>query len=167
MLVMIIAIISICLLFTVTVMIGTKKNPISGLHNLPLDIQEKVHSLTEYEGKLERILSTSERIIKKLPAVIVLLVLFVGIVYLAGARTFWQGFGYTFGLWAVIKIYVTLVLNCGWYAHTPAAWISGTEDMKSSYQNYKFYLSSIPRSLLAGAIVGVINGVLIIFITML
>lgn len=165
--VLIIAAIIICLLFTVIIIAGTKKNPISGVHNLPLDIQERVHSSTEYEGKLERILSTRERIIKKLPAVIVLLVLFGGIVYLAGARTFWQGFGYTFGLWAVIKIYVAIVLNCGLYAHTPASWIPGTEDLKSSYQNYKFYLSSIPRSLLAGAIVGVINGVLIIVVTIL
>lgn len=165
--VLIIAAIIICLLFTVIIISGAKKNPISGLHNLPLDIQERAHSLTEYEGKLERILSTKERIVKKLPAVTVLLLLFAGIVYLAGARTFLQGFGYTFGLWTVTKIYVALILNCGWYAHTPSAWIPGTEDMKRSYQNYKFYLSSIPRSLLAGAIVGVINGVLIIFITML
>lgn len=167
MLVFIIAAIIICLLFTVIIIAGTKKNPISGLHNLPLDIQERAHSLTEYEGKLEKILSARERIVKKLPAVIVLLILFEGIVYLAGARSFGQGFGYTFGLWAVIKIYVTIILNCGWYAHTPAAWIHGTEDMKSSYQNYKFYLSSIPRSLLAGAIVGVINGIVIMIIAML
>lgn len=62
------------------------------------------------------------------------------------------------GTRTVVKFYVTLVLNCGWHAHTPSVWIPGTEDMEASYRNYKFYLSSIPRSLLAGAIVGVIIG---------
>ena len=162
MLIMLIATIIICMLFTLTVVTGAKKNPVSGLHNLPIEIQERVHSLPEYEGKLERILSTKERIIKKLPAVLVLLALFAGIVYIAGARTFQKGFGYAFGLWAVVKIYVALVLNCGWYAHTPSAWVPGTEDMKASYQNYRFYLKSIPRSLLVGAIVGAIIGGIIL-----
>ena len=155
---MIIIAIAICILFTVVEIVGTKKNPISGLHNLPLDIQQRVHSMPEYKGKLGKILSTKERIIKKIPALLIVLAIFAGIVYFAGARTFLQGFGYAFGVWTVVKLYVTLVLNCGWYAHTPSAWIPGTEDMKESYRNYKFYLSSIPRSLLAGAIVGVIIG---------
>ena len=63
-----------------------------------------------------------------------------------------------------IKLYVTLVLNCGWYAHTPSVWIKGTEDMKAEYQNYKFYLSSIPRSLLAGAVVSVLVGIVIMIV---
>lgn len=160
MLIMVIVTIVICLLFTVAVISGVKKNPTSGLYNLPLDIQERVHSLPEYQGKLERILSTKERIVKKLPVVAVLLIAFAGIVYAAGARTFLQGFGYAFGLWTGIKLYVTLVINCGWYAHTSSGWVPGTEDMKASYQNYGFYLSSIPRSLLVGAMVGLIIGVI-------
>lgn len=139
-------------------MIGTKINPVYGLHNLLKDIQERVHSLPHYKGKLGKILSTRERIIKKLPALMVLLAVFAGIVYSSGARTFWQGCGYTFVMWAIVKLYVALVLVCGWYAHSPEVWIPGTKDMKESYQNYKFYLSSIPRSLLTGAIVGAVIG---------
>ena len=164
MLIMLIATIILCLLFTMTVILGNKKNPTIGLHNLPLDIQERVHSMPEYKGKIERILSTKERIIKKFPALIILLALFSGVICMAGARSFVQGAGYAFGLWAVVKLYVTLALNCGWYAHTPSAWILGTEDMKTSYQNYKFYLSSIPRSLLAGDIIAVIIGGIIVLV---
>ena len=75
-----------------------------------------------------------------------LIIVFAGfavIVYLAGAKTFLQGFGYAFGMWVAVKLYVTLVLTCGWYAHTPSVWISGTEDMADEYKNYRFYLSSI------------------------
>lgn len=163
MMVMIIATILICALFTILEIAGTKKNPIFGLHNLPRDIQVRVQSLSEFKGKSPEILSTKERIIKKLPAVIVVFLVFAGIVYGAGARTFLQGFGYSLGLWIVVKLYVTLVLTCGWYAHTSSVWIRGTEDMKASYQNYGFYLSSIPRSILTGTIVALsIGGIIVV-----
>lgn len=91
----------------------------------------------------------------------ILACVFCAMIYGAGARTFLQGFLYTFILWTVIKLYITIVLNCGWYAHIPSVWLKGTEDMKSEYQNYKFYLSSIPRSIAAGAAVAVLVGVVI------
>lgn len=160
MLIMIIATIVICILFTIFEIALSKINPIAGLHNLPVDIQKRVHSMPEYEGKLGKILSPIEKIMKKLPALVLVLFLFSAVVYMAGAGSFLSGFGYTFGLWVIVKLYVTLVLICGWYAHSPSAWVKGTEDMKESYQNYKFYLSSIPRSLLAGAIVAVIIGIM-------
>lgn len=155
---MMLATIMVCVLITLLEVIGTKVNPVSGIHNLPREIQERVHAMPQYQGKLGRILSTKERIVKKLPALVLLLVVFTGVVYVAGARNFLQGFVYTFLMWAVVKLYVSLVLVCGWYAHTPSMWIPGTTDMKASYQNYKFYLSSIPRSLLAGTLVGAIIG---------
>lgn len=150
-----------CVLFTVIVISGKLSNPLSGLHNLPTDIQQRVHELPRYEGVQGEILSTKKRIIKKLPALIVVAAMFCGLVYLAGARNFWGGFACSLVLWAVIKLYVTLVLNCGWFAHCPKAWIPGTEDMKASYQNYGFYLKSIPRSLFFGAIVSAVIGLII------
>lgn len=90
--------------------------------------------------------------------------IFCAMIYGAGARTFSQGFLYTLILWTAVKLFITLALNCGWYAHTPSVWIKGTEDMKSEYQNYKFYLSSIPRSLLAGAGVSVLVGVVSVIV---
>ena len=158
--IMIITTIVLCILFTVFIMAGAKVNPIAGLHNLPVDIQKRVHSIPEYQGKLGKILSTRERIMKKIPALVLILFVFASLVHFAGTSSFWSGFGYAFLVWGVVKIYVTLVMNCGWYAHSPSVWPKGTEDMKASYQDYKFYLSSIPRSLLAGAIVAVIIGIM-------
>lgn len=160
MLVIIITTIAICALFTIVEMVSAKWNPLSGLHNLPPEIQKRVHSLPEYEGIALKILSTRERIVKKVPALVLLLFIFAAIVHMAGADSFLVGFLYTFGMWTTVKLYVTLVLMCGWYAHSPAVWIKGTEDMTKSYQNYGFYLKSIPRSLLAGFIVAVIIGVM-------
>ena len=159
-----IEIIMLCILFSIVIIFGTKKNPIQGLHNLPKEIQERVSELHEYKDRNIQIVSAKQRILKKLPAIVILAFVFCTMIYCAGARTFLQGFLYTLILWTVIKLYVTLVLNCGWYAHTPSVWIKCTEDMKSEYQNYKFYLSSIPRSLLAGAAVSALVGLAIIVV---
>ncbi len=159
--ILIIEIIVLCVLFSIIIIIGTKKNPLGGLHNLPKAIQERVVSLPEYKDRNVQVVSAKKRILKKLPALVILACVFCAMIYGAGARTFLQGFLYTFILWTVIKLYITIVLNCGWYAHTPSVWLKGTEDMKSEYQNYKFYLSSIPRSIAAGAAVAVLVGVVI------
>lgn len=151
-----------CILFTLVIIASYKKNPLSGLHNLPIKIQERVQELPEYKDtKPEKILTTKERIIKKLPALFVLLILFTFIVYLGGARNFKDGFIYSFMIWSIIKLYVVCILDCLWYAHSPKYWIPGTEDLKSEYQNYQFYFSSIPRSLLAGCIVSLIIGIIL------
>ena len=153
-----------CILFSVIIIIGTRENPLGGLHNLPKAIQERVSNLPEYRDRKLQIVSAKQRVLKKVPVLVLLAFIFCAMIYGAGARTFLQGFLYTFILWTSVKLYVTLVLHCGWYAHTPSVWIKGTEDMKSEYQNYKFYLSSIPRSISAGAVVSLLVGIVIMIV---
>lgn len=148
-----------CALFSVIVILGTKKNPISGLHNMPIRLQERVATLPQYKNI--KVTHTKERILKKLPALIVLAVLFIVLIYASGARNFSQGFINTFLLWLVIKLYVVFILDCLWLAHTPSAWIPGTEDMKDCYQDYTFYMRSIPRSITAGILVALVVGLVI------
>ncbi len=157
MLIMTIVLVICCLLFTVIGLAAAKKDPLSDLHNMPIALQEKVAAMPQYEGV--EVVRTKERIIKKLPAMICFAVVFVLLAERAGAKTFWQGFGYTFYVWAGTKLYVTFVLNCLVYAHMPSLWIPGTEDCPSYYQDYRFYLSSIPRSFLVGAVISVLVGV--------
>ena len=152
----------ICIIFTILIIVSYKKNPLSGLHNLPIEIQERVQKLQEYKDiKPEKVLSTKERIIKKIPAILILLIFFAIIVYFDGARDFKNGFIYSFTIWIIIKLYVVFILDCLWYAHSPNYWIKGTEDLEKEYKNYKFYLSSIPRSLIVGAIVSIIIGIIL------
>lgn len=151
-----------CVLFTIMVIEGNKKNPLSGLHNMPIAIQERVASLSQYQDV--KVVHTKERILKKIPALIVLAIIFVVLIYASGARTFMQGFVNAFILWLVIKLYVVFILDCGWLAHTPSAWIPGTEDMKECYQDYGFYIKSIPRSLAIGLIVAAMVGLAIVVI---
>ncbi len=154
--------IGLCLIFYMLIIISYKKNPLSGVHNLPIEIQKRVQELPEYNDiKPKSILSTRKRIIKKIPALIVLLVIFAILVYLAGARNFIEGFTYSFIIWFTIKLFVVFVIDILWYSNSPNYWIKGTEDLESEYKNYKFYISSIPRSLIAGFIVSIIIGIII------
>lgn len=153
-----------CLMFSVIMMAGAKVDPLGGLHNLPKSIQQRVALLPEYRDRNIKLLSARQRILKKIPALIFLGFIFCAMIYYAGARTFWQGFLYTLILWTAVKLYVALVLNCGWYAHTKSVWIKGTEDMAEEYRNYRFYLSSIPRSIMAGAAVSLFVGAVIAYI---
>ena len=107
------------------------------------------------------ILSTKERIIKKFPALIFLLIFFCFLVYLAGAKNFTQGFIYSFTIWTSIKLFVVFIIDILWYSNSPKYRIKCTEDLEKDYKNYKFYINSIPRSLIAGFIVSLIIGVII------
>lgn len=154
--------IGLCLLFYIIILISYKANPLAGVHNLPIAIQKRVQELPEYQTvKPAKILSTKERIRKKLPALLILIILFTGIVYLAGARTFLSGFLDAVTIWVTIKLFVVFIVDILWYSHSPSYWIKGTEDLEKEYKNYRFYMSSIPRSLAAGVIVSVIIGLII------
>ena len=160
--VLLIECVALCLLFYLLNVISSHIHPLSGIHNLPIKIQKRVQELPEYKDvKPKKILSTKERIIKKIPALIVVLMIWVFFVYLAGARTFFKGFMYSFIIWFTIKMFVVFVIDILWYSNSPSYWIKGTEDLEKEYKNYKFYISSIPRSLIAGFIVSIIVGVII------
>ena len=162
MMILLIECIGICLFLYILNIISYKKNPLSGIHNLPIKIQERVQKLPEYKDiKPKRILSTKERIIKKIPALIVVFVIWGVLVYLAGARTFIRSFIYSFTLWVSVKIFVVVIIDILWYSNSPNYWIKGTEDLEKEYKNYKFYISSIPRSLIAGFIVSIFVGMII------
>lgn len=148
-----------CILFTAAVILGRKKDPLSGLHNMPISLQERVSSLAQYKDV--KVIHTKERILKKLPALFMLAVLLIVLIYASGARNFSQGFINTFLLWVAIKLYVVFALDCIWLSHTPSAWIPGTEDLKDCYQDYSFYIRSIPRSIMAGLLVALVVGLVI------
>lgn len=152
-------IIVLLVIFTIVYMAGLKKQSLKGLHNLPKPIQERVRELPEYEGKVKGdILTTKQRIVKKLPALLIVAVFFSLLTYLAGARDFLHGFLYCLAISASVKLYVTLILQCVVLVNNPSLWLHGTEDLKEEWTNRRFYLSSIPRSLCAFAIVSLIIG---------
>lgn len=95
--ILVIEMITACVLFTFAVIFGTRKNPLNGLHNMPEALQERVASLPQYKDI--KVVRTKERIMKKLPALLILAAVFVFLAYESGARNFTQGFVHTFLLW--------------------------------------------------------------------
>ena len=87
-----IEIILLCILFSVVMIIGTKKDPLGGLHNLPKSIQERVSELPEYKDRNVQVVSAKKRILKKIPALVFIAFTFFAMIYGSGARTFLQGF---------------------------------------------------------------------------
>ena len=68
---------------------------------------------------------------------------------------------YSFVMWFNVKIFVVFIIDILWYSNSPSYWIKGTEELENEYKNYKFYISSISRSLIAGLIVSIIVGLII------
>lgn len=81
--ILIIEIILLCALFSIIIILGTRKNPLGGLHNLPKAIQERVAALPEYKDRNVQVLSTKKRILKKLPALVILAFLLCTMIYAA------------------------------------------------------------------------------------
>ena len=63
--------------------------------------------------------------------------------------TFKQGFSESYVIWLVICWFDALVVDCGWFCHSPKVRIPGTEDMKE-YHDYLFHI----RQSLIGTLLG-------------
>jgi len=100
----------------------------------------------------------AKRILKKMPAILIVMIILCALAIIAGANEFLTGMVYAFIIWLAIKLHTVFVVNCLWYANSKKARIPGTEDMESVYKDYPFYMSSIGRSLLTGLLVSVLVG---------
>ena len=112
-----------------------KYSPVS-IHNYPPEIQEeyfKTHERIDVSYKSKNVLLT-----KGLGVLI-----FTGILLvcslIAGAETFRQGFGLSFGLMAWIGLYDTCFLDWVLFANLPMFRLEGTEHMDKAYHQKWFH----------------------------
>ena len=93
------------------------------------------------------------------------ILLFAGILLvcslIAGARTFWQGFGVAFGLMVWIVIYDTCFLDWVLFANLPIFRLEGTEHMDKAYHQKWFHLKGM---LFPGLFFALIPAVLVGFL---
>jgi len=143
-------------LFTTMVLIPAFKNPLSGIHNYPPEIQE------EYFKTHERIptapLSKRTILIKSLGILIFSAVL-TGGALLAGADSFGDGFLFGILLFAVVGAYDTFFLDWVLFPRMKVFRLPGTEHMDRAYAQKWFHLKVMlfPGSLFA-LILGLIVG---------
>lgn len=97
--------------------------------------------------------SLSPRVVaKKLIACLIFLVLLVGMVFLAGAKTFMQGALYCYCIWFVVNVFDTIVLDLGFMVHWRKCRLPGTEDMD---REYKLLMKKSLVDGLYGCIIGI------------
>ena len=151
-----------CVLFTIPIWI-LRKNPIVGIHNYPTPIIERAIELgmTDETHRLR----SKETIIKKILAAVIVAGICAVIVYLVnGARSFWEGFGYTYLIWTIVDWYDAFVIDILWFCHDKKFVLPGTEDMVDAYHDYWFHIKGsftgmllgLPIALVVGAIVALI-----------
>ena len=134
---------------------GDRKYSPASIHNYPPDIQAeyfKTHERIDVSYKSRNVLLTKDLGV----------LLFTGILLVcslvAGAKTFRQGFGLTFGLMAWIGIYDTCFLDWVLFANLPMFRLEGTEHMDKAYHQKWFHAKGM---LFPGIIFALIPAVLV------
>ena len=134
---------------------GDRKYSSASIHNYPPDIQEeyfKTHERMDVSYKSRNVILTKGFGV----------LLFTGILLVcalvAGAATFRQGFGLSFGLMAWIGIYDTCFLDWVLFANLPMFRLEGTEHMDEAYHQKWFHAKGM---LFPGIIFALIPAVLV------
>ena len=138
-----------------------RKHSPAAIHNYPPDIQEeyfKTHERVDVSYKSKKVILTKSFGV----------LLFTGILLVcalvAGAKTFWQGFGLTFGLMVWIGVYDTCFLDWVLFANLPMFRLEGTEHMDKAYHQKWFHAKGM---LFPGVIFALIPAALVGLLVML
>lgn len=151
------------IIFTLMVVPAVLKNPLSMVHDYPLDIYQKAIELGLVKESQNR--KSKKFLVKRVIAIAVIGMLFGFVVYrFNGADNFLKGAGFTYLLWTVANWYDCFVIDWIWFCHSKRVIIPGTEGMRG-YKDYLFHvkgslkgmLLGIPASLVAGAFVAIIT----------
>ena len=150
------------IIFTLMVVPAVLKNPLSMVHDYPLDIYQKAIELGQVKESQNR--KSKKFLVKRVIAIAVIGMLFGFVVYrFNGADNFLKGAGFTYLLWTVANWYDCFVIDWIWFCHSKRVIIPGTEGMRG-YKDYLFHvkgslkgmLLGIPAALVAGAFVAII-----------
>ena len=148
--------------FNLVVFISLYRNPIWWIHDYPKDIQE------EYFKSYERIPTeplSKNVILKKGMAILLVLMVLVGIVWIANGRTFWEGFLGSLFIWLMINIWDCVFMDWVLFANIKAIRLPGTEHMDKAYHQKKYHfvrgligmLIGLVPCFLTGAIIAIIH----------
>ena len=127
-------------LFTLTIVPMDLKDPLAVIGDYPPAIRKRCEELGLIE-KRERRLSKRDLVRKGAAVILLVLIASVVMIKVNHARTFMQGFGWTYIIWLAITWYDALILDCGWFCHSKRMRIPGTEDMRE-YHDYLFHIKA-------------------------
>ena len=140
---------------------GYKKYSAAAIHNYPPDIQDeyfKTHERLEVSYRSKKVILTKGLGVCLFTAILTVCA------KLAGAMTFWQGFGLAFGLMVWIGAYDTFFLDWVLFANLPMFRLKGTEHMDKAYHQKWFHVKGM---LFPGLIFALIPALIVGWIVML
>lgn len=129
-----------CILFTIMVFAVNKKDTAAKIHNYPPDIQEEYFKTHK---RVDVTYSNSKVVFAKLFGIIMFTLILALLEYIAGARSFLQGFLFSFGMMVVIGLYDTLFLDWVLFANMKIFRLPGTEHMDKEYHQKWFHLKGM------------------------
>lgn len=146
-------------LFALIAIPVTLSDPLGALGDYPPAIRERCIELGLIEDRPRRF-TTADYLRKGAGMLLFALCIALILRHFNGDRTFFEGFRDAYVIWFVVDWFDALVVDCGWFCHTPRVRIPGTEDM-AEYHDYLFHIQQscigmllgIPTCLLVGAIV--------------
>lgn len=123
-----------CVLFGAFIILSVLKNQKAWINEYPKAVQKRYIDLHP-ESEIKEPEGLSPRVIvKKLIACLIFLVLLVGMVFLAGAKSFMQGTLFCYCIWFAVNVFDTIVLDLGLMVHWKKCRLPGTEDMDKEYK---------------------------------
>ncbi|GAA0100840.1 hypothetical protein UT300012_15550 [Paraclostridium bifermentans] len=126
----------ITMIFNLVIFIPLCKNPVWWIHDYPKDIQE------EYFKTHERIPAeplSKTAIIKKGIFLFICLILLVGLMGLAQAKTFLDGFLGSFFIWFIINVWDCFFMDWILFANIKVIRLPGTEHMDKEYHQKRYH----------------------------
>ena len=150
------------ILFTAIAIPLTMRDPLGSIGDYPPAIRKRCEELGLVEPSEKRF-SPAELARKVIGVVVLLVGLAFLLVKVNGDTSFWQGFRDSLIIWLVIAWWDAIVIDCGWFCHSPRSRIPGTEDM-AEYHDYLFHIKQscigsaigLPVCLLVGLLVQVL-----------
>lgn len=123
-----------CILFGTIIILSVLRNQAAWINEYPELIQKRYIELHP-DCKIAEPESLSPRVlIRKGIACLVFLILLVGMIYFAGAKSFKQGVLYCYCIWFVVNVFDTIVIDLGVMMHWKKCRLPGTEDMDEEYK---------------------------------
>lgn len=124
-----------CILFGLGIVGSILVNKVFWLQEYAPSVQKKFLSLyPEYkpDNRTESIVSI---VIKKVIACLLFVLILLLMVYIAGAKGFYDGFLYCYIIWLVVDWFDVFVLDMGILANWKKVRLPGTEDMDKEYRS--------------------------------
>ena len=154
-----------CVLFGLVIVGSVLINKVFWLQEYAPSVQEKFLSLYPECRPADKKENIAGIVIKKIIACLLFVLILLLMVYIAGAKSFYDGFLYCYIIWLVVDWFDVFVLDLGILANWKKVRLPGTEDMDKEYRsnNRKSIIEGF-IGMAIGIIIAVIVGGLVVFL---